>query len=174
MQEIANAAYLQGFPFSCLLRVAPYCVPGGIRVVSKDRGSASLLPACSAGSVNKWSLSTPSYTSYPKTASSCLNCAFGGSPLSSDRTASTVRGSLPGPGCRARLGADARHDPGCLVARCHHRYVEELTPLRSAQRVGPDPDQHHPSAGTGTACREKAIRPKPRKARNHHLLGYGV
>src|SRR5215211_7156537 len=31
---IANAAYLEGFPFPALLRVAPYCAPGGIRVVS--------------------------------------------------------------------------------------------------------------------------------------------
>src|SRR5215208_1282734 len=31
---IANAAYLSGFLFSDLLLVAPYCVPGGIRVVS--------------------------------------------------------------------------------------------------------------------------------------------
>ena len=34
MQGIANATYLEGFRFSGLLRVAPYCVPGGIRVVS--------------------------------------------------------------------------------------------------------------------------------------------
>ena len=34
MQGIANAAYLEGFPFPALLRVAPYCAPGGIRVVS--------------------------------------------------------------------------------------------------------------------------------------------
>ncbi len=34
MQGIANAAYLEGFPFSTLLSVAPYCAPGGIRVVS--------------------------------------------------------------------------------------------------------------------------------------------
>ena len=32
MQEIANAAYLEGFPFPALLSVAPYCVPGGIRM----------------------------------------------------------------------------------------------------------------------------------------------
>jgi hypothetical protein len=31
---IANPAYLKGFPYSTLLRVASYCVPGGIRVVS--------------------------------------------------------------------------------------------------------------------------------------------
>jgi integrase len=36
MQRIANAAYLEGFPFPALLRVAPYCVRGGIRVVSKE------------------------------------------------------------------------------------------------------------------------------------------
>ena len=35
MQRIANAAYLEGFPFPALLSVAPYCVPGGIRVVSE-------------------------------------------------------------------------------------------------------------------------------------------
>jgi hypothetical protein len=34
VQGIANPAYLEGFPFSALLRVAPYSVPGGIRVVS--------------------------------------------------------------------------------------------------------------------------------------------
>src|SRR5687768_13280075 len=34
LQRLANAAYLEGFPFPALLRVAPYCVPGGVRVVS--------------------------------------------------------------------------------------------------------------------------------------------
>jgi hypothetical protein len=34
LQGLANPAYLSGFLFSGLLRVAPYCVPGGIRVVS--------------------------------------------------------------------------------------------------------------------------------------------
>jgi hypothetical protein len=34
VQGIVNAAYLQGFPFPASLSVAPYCVPGGIRVVS--------------------------------------------------------------------------------------------------------------------------------------------
>jgi hypothetical protein len=34
LQEVANPAYLSDFLFSGLLRVAPYCVPGGIRVVS--------------------------------------------------------------------------------------------------------------------------------------------
>jgi hypothetical protein len=33
VQGIADAAYLEGFPFPALLRVAPYCVPGGVRVV---------------------------------------------------------------------------------------------------------------------------------------------
>ena len=31
---VANPAFLEGFPFSGLLSVAPYCVPGGVRVVS--------------------------------------------------------------------------------------------------------------------------------------------
>src|SRR5215211_4893959 len=31
---VANPAFLGGFLFSGLLRVAPYCAPGGIRVVS--------------------------------------------------------------------------------------------------------------------------------------------
>jgi hypothetical protein len=30
VQRLANAAYLEGFPFSGLLSVAPYCVAGGI------------------------------------------------------------------------------------------------------------------------------------------------
>src|SRR5215218_4901125 len=34
LQGIANAAYLEGFLFPGLLRVAPYCVPGGLRLVS--------------------------------------------------------------------------------------------------------------------------------------------
>ena len=34
MPRFANPAYLQGFLFSGLLSVAPYCVPGGIRLVS--------------------------------------------------------------------------------------------------------------------------------------------
>src|SRR5215218_7394174 len=37
MQGIANAAYLEGFPFPALLRVAPYCVLGGLRVGGSDR-----------------------------------------------------------------------------------------------------------------------------------------
>jgi hypothetical protein len=37
LQELANPAYLEGFPFPALLSVAPYCVPGGIRVVSGIR-----------------------------------------------------------------------------------------------------------------------------------------
>ena len=31
---LASPGYLSRFPFSGLLRVAPYCVPGGVRVVS--------------------------------------------------------------------------------------------------------------------------------------------
>jgi hypothetical protein len=34
LPRVANAAYLEWFPFPALLRVAPYCVRGGIRVVS--------------------------------------------------------------------------------------------------------------------------------------------
>src|SRR5215213_3853683 len=39
VHKLANPAYLGGFLCSALLRVAPYCVPGGIRVVSKATGS---------------------------------------------------------------------------------------------------------------------------------------
>src|SRR5215211_417815 len=38
VQGLANAAYLEGIPYSGLLSVAPYCAPGGIRVVSEGRG----------------------------------------------------------------------------------------------------------------------------------------
>jgi hypothetical protein len=34
LQEGANPAYLSRFLYSGLLRVASYCVPGGVRVVS--------------------------------------------------------------------------------------------------------------------------------------------
>jgi len=37
LQRIAKPAYLSRFLFSGLLRVAPYCVPGGVRVVSGVR-----------------------------------------------------------------------------------------------------------------------------------------
>lgn len=39
LQGIANAAYLRVFFYSALLHVAPYCVPGGIKMVSEVRGS---------------------------------------------------------------------------------------------------------------------------------------
>jgi hypothetical protein len=35
LHSLANAAFLSPFLCSGLLRVAPYCAPGGIRVVSK-------------------------------------------------------------------------------------------------------------------------------------------
>jgi hypothetical protein len=41
VQGIANAAYLEGIPFPALLRVALYCVPGGIRLVSISPSSYS-------------------------------------------------------------------------------------------------------------------------------------
>ena len=34
LQRLANPAYLSRNPFPALLRVAPYCAPGGVRVVS--------------------------------------------------------------------------------------------------------------------------------------------
>jgi hypothetical protein len=34
LQRVANPAYIGGFLCSGLLSAAPYCVPGGIRVVS--------------------------------------------------------------------------------------------------------------------------------------------
>jgi hypothetical protein len=37
LHTVAKVAFLEGFPFSELQRVAPYCVPGGIRVVSDVR-----------------------------------------------------------------------------------------------------------------------------------------
>jgi hypothetical protein len=39
LHEVANLPYLKGFPFSALPCVAPYCVPGGVKVVSGGRGS---------------------------------------------------------------------------------------------------------------------------------------
>ncbi len=44
MHGFANPAYLSGFLFSGLLCVAPYCVPGGVKVVSGVGG------LCLAGS----------------------------------------------------------------------------------------------------------------------------
>ncbi len=38
VHEVANSAYLSRFLFSALPSVAPYCVLGGVRVVSGDRG----------------------------------------------------------------------------------------------------------------------------------------
>src|SRR5919107_1069221 len=42
LQELANPVYLKGFLCSALPCIAPYCVPGGIRVVS---ASAAELPS---------------------------------------------------------------------------------------------------------------------------------
>ena len=39
LRGVANPAYLRAFLFSALPRVAPYCVPGGVKVVSGVRGS---------------------------------------------------------------------------------------------------------------------------------------
>jgi hypothetical protein len=36
LQGVATPAYLRGFLFCALLGVAPYCVPGGIRMVSGE------------------------------------------------------------------------------------------------------------------------------------------
>ena len=47
LHGLANAAYLEGFPFPALLSVAPYCVPDGVRVASnrlKNYGAAWRLP----------------------------------------------------------------------------------------------------------------------------------
>jgi hypothetical protein len=38
LRGIANPSYLSRFPSSALSRVAPYCAPGDVRVVSKARG----------------------------------------------------------------------------------------------------------------------------------------
>jgi hypothetical protein len=35
VHNVAKDAFLRVFPFSGLLRIAPYCAPGGIRVASK-------------------------------------------------------------------------------------------------------------------------------------------
>ena len=43
VQGLANAAYLSDFLFSGLLRVAPYYVPGGLRVVSIEVHSCSTI-----------------------------------------------------------------------------------------------------------------------------------
>jgi hypothetical protein len=45
MQGIANPAYLGGFLLSGLLRVAPYCVPGDVRVVSEIREYSAKSPS---------------------------------------------------------------------------------------------------------------------------------
>jgi hypothetical protein len=43
LHGLANPAYLKGILFSGLLRVAPYCVPGGVRVVSIEAHSCSTI-----------------------------------------------------------------------------------------------------------------------------------
>jgi hypothetical protein len=37
LHSLANPAYLSPFPFSALPSVAPYCIPGGVRVVSAEQ-----------------------------------------------------------------------------------------------------------------------------------------
>jgi hypothetical protein len=76
---VANAAYLSRLLFCRLPRVAPYCVPGGVRVVSGGRGFCVADPFTLDGRAREEEgLNTPSYASYPTTSSSCPSCAFGG------------------------------------------------------------------------------------------------
>src|SRR5918998_5653362 len=52
VQKVAKPAYLEGFPFPALLRVAPYRVPDGIRVVSvAPRIRLTLSPMSSSSEV---------------------------------------------------------------------------------------------------------------------------
>src|SRR5215208_2152954 len=44
LQVVANAACLEGFPIPALLSIAPYCVPGGISVVSIEGRLRWVLP----------------------------------------------------------------------------------------------------------------------------------
>jgi hypothetical protein len=46
---VANTAYLSGFLFCVLLRVASYCAAGGIRVVSKDPGLSGVSGSIGSG-----------------------------------------------------------------------------------------------------------------------------
>jgi hypothetical protein len=79
VQEVANTPYLKGFLCCSLPRVAPYCVPGGVRVVPGGRGfCVADLFALDGRAREEEGLNTPSYASYPTTSSSCLSCAFGG------------------------------------------------------------------------------------------------
>jgi hypothetical protein len=39
LHRLANPAYISQFLFPGLLHIAPYCVPGGVRVVSEVSGS---------------------------------------------------------------------------------------------------------------------------------------
>ncbi len=48
LHNLENPAYLSRFPFSGLPCIAPYCVPGGVRVVSSGVGFQVL-----AGSIGK-------------------------------------------------------------------------------------------------------------------------
>src|SRR5919107_5837214 len=82
VQRIANAAYLEGFLFPALLRVAPYCVPGGIRVVSNSvRNSGTGAPTLSCGL--SWSPSPQASLSSPRvTASKCSSVSLSLSSVS--------------------------------------------------------------------------------------------
>ena len=51
LQEVANTPFLKGFPFSALRRVAPYCFPGGVRLVSGAVGCVLSLPCLPGASV---------------------------------------------------------------------------------------------------------------------------
>ena len=79
LHGVANPAFLGAFLRSGLLRVAPYCVPGGARGVSNVCGLCVADPlALDWRPREEDRLNTPSYASYPMTFSSCPSCALGG------------------------------------------------------------------------------------------------
>jgi hypothetical protein len=53
LQGVAIAPFLGRFPFSALLRIAPYCVPGGVRVVLGGVDYASPIPLVQRASRTK-------------------------------------------------------------------------------------------------------------------------
>src|SRR5215204_5067994 len=88
VQGVAIPAYLEGFPFPALLSVAPYCVRGGIRVVS-------IAPLYSLRQRLPRVGSTSFFARHPRHLSPCPP-----QPLASlsDATPASCRGSADAPG----------------------------------------------------------------------------
>src|SRR5918997_4246289 len=121
LHRVANPAYLSRFPFSALPCVAPYCAPGGIRVVS----------------------TSPSYPRWPRTPSCTGSTTFFARQPTARASCSPQLLALPSGGsvaiCKG-FGRPYRHlnplTPRRLASALNHRTLQLHESLLSNTQVG--------------------------------------